>query len=71
MRARSFFTGYTFGAFCIMLALTMVISVAGELVTERDFHPYNLFQSLLINTILAGGVSSVLAERLDVRLLDN
>ncbi len=66
-----FFSGYTFGAFCIMMTLLMIISVAGEIVTEQDFHPHSRFQSLLMNTIVAGGVASIIVEWLDLRLLDN
>ena len=69
--ARRFFSGYTFGAFCIMLCLLMIVTVAAEILVEKDIHPHSQFQSLLVNTIIAGGIAGVIVEKLDLHLLDN
>jgi len=68
---KQFFSGYTFGAFCVLLAILMIVTVTGQIVTDKDLHPRSQFQALLANTIVAGGLASILVEKLDVRLLDN
>lgn len=68
---RRFFTGFTFGAFCVMLALLMVITVASEIVIERDLHPRTQFQGMLVTTIISVAVAGVMVEGMGLHLLDN
>jgi hypothetical protein len=68
---RRFFSGRTFGAFCVMVALLMVIAVASEIAIERDLHPRTRFQGLLLETLISVAVAGVLVERMGLHLLDN
>lgn len=68
---RRFFSGFTFGAFCIMTAVLMVITVASEIVIERDLHPRTQFQAMLVETLISVVIAGVLVERMGLHLLDN
>lgn len=66
-----FFSGFTFGAFCLMTALLMIITVGTEIVLRNDVHPRTKFQAMLANTLVGVFVGSVLVEWRGVHLLDN
>ena len=71
MAERSFFSGFTFGAYCLMIAILMIITVGAEIVLRSDVHPRTKFQSMLWNTLVGVFVGSVLVEWKGLHLLDN
>ena len=68
---RRFFSGFTFGAFCLMTALLMIITVGTEIVLRSDVHPRTKFQSMLWNTLVGVFVAGMLIEWKGLHLLDN
>lgn len=66
-----FFTGYTLGAFCVMLALLMVVTVISEIVIDSDLHPRTKFQAMFVETLISLAFTSTLIERMNLHLLDN
>lgn len=66
-----FFSGYTFGAFCVMFALLMIITVGAELIIDDELHPHSKYYQLLISAILAGLGAGLVVEKMDIHLLDN
>lgn len=64
-------SGFTLGAFCVVLAILLVITVATEVILEEDIHPRTKFQGMLISTLISGLLASILIEKLNIHLLDN
>lgn len=62
-------SGFTFGAFCVVLAILMAITVGSEIFIEEDVHPHTKFVGLLLASLLAGLLGSVVIEKLNIKLL--
>ena len=66
-----FFSGYTVGAICVMLALLMVVTVVSEVAIDSDLHPRTKFQAMFVETLIGLAFTSTLVEWMDLHLLDN
>lgn len=68
---RRFFSGFTLGAFCVMMAVLMVITVATEIALSRDLHPHTRYQGMVWEALVSVVVAGVVVEWSGVHLLDN